>query len=44
MSSVGAAKGATVTTIMINETINRRPAEEIASAFFNWGGVTLALD
>ena len=30
---IGSAKGATVTTIMINETINRRPAEEIASAF-----------
>jgi threonine aldolase len=34
---IGAAKGAAVTTIMINETINRRPAEEIASAFL--GGV-----
>jgi len=30
---IGAAKGATAATIMINETINRRPAEEIASAF-----------
>jgi threonine aldolase len=30
---IGAAKGATLTTIMINETINRRPVEDIASAF-----------
>jgi len=31
---IGAAKGATVTTIMINETINRRAPDEIAGAFF----------
>jgi threonine aldolase len=30
---IGAAKGATATNIMINETINRRPVEDIASAF-----------
>jgi len=30
---IGAAKGATEANVQINETINRRPAEEIARAF-----------
>jgi threonine aldolase len=32
---IGAAKGSTQTVVMINETINRRPVEEVAHAFIS---------